>query len=294
MRLSKTLFNRTALSSILLVATIILIPGYSHSQSQGESIFTKTCQVCHTIGKGRLVGPDLLDIENRRTEDWIIDFVKSSQDMVKNDDPDAIALYNEYNKIVMPDQNFSDTEIKAILLFIKEQSLEEGFSVEMPEQIAGSSGMSLDHAGENEITFGQNLYLGELALTEGGPACISCHTIVNDNIISGGLLAVDLTNVFTRLKEQGINVIISDPPFPVMKTAYNNHQITKDEAFYLIAFLKEVDFVSPIQKPDISQRIFLFESIFGGIVLFVVYGGLWSNRKRKPVNDKIFKRQLKT
>ncbi len=294
MRLSENLFNRTALSFILLTAIIISIPGYSYSQTPGESIFTTTCQVCHTIGKGRLVGPDLLDIENRRTEDWIIGFVKSSQDMVNSADQDAIALFNEYNKIVMPDQFLSDKEIKDVLVFIREQSLAGDFTKEIQEQITLGSGISLDHASENEITLGQKLFLGEIALTEGGPACISCHTVVNDNIISGGLLAVDLTTVFKRLKEQGINAIISDPPFPVMKTAYNNHQIKKDEAFYLIAFLKEVDFISPVQKPDIFQRIFLFESIFGGIVLFVVYGGLWRNRKRKPVNDKIFKRQLKT
>jgi cytochrome c2 len=289
MRLTENLFNRTALSFILIAATIISIPGYSYSQSPGESIFTKTCQVCHTIGKGRLVGPDLLDIENRRTEDWIISFVKSSQDMVKNNDPEAIALFNEYNKMVMPDQNLSNKEIKEILIFIKERSLGVELSAEIPEQITGSSGMLLDQAGENEVATGQKLFLGEIAFTEGGPACISCHT---DNIISGGLLAVELTTVFTRLKEQGINAIISDPPFPVMETAYNNHQITKDEAFYLIAFLKEVDFISPVQKPDIFQRIFLIESIFGGIILFILYGGLWRNRKRKPVNNKIFERQL--
>jgi len=30
------------------------------------------------------------------------------------------------------------------------------------------------------------------------------------------------------------------------------------------------------------------------VILFGLYGGMWWNRKRKPVNDKIFKRQLKT
>lgn len=292
MLLLETLFNRMALIFILLVATIIFIPEYSYSQSPGESIFTRTCQVCHTIGKGRLVGPDLLDIENRRTEDWIIGFVKSSQGLVNSDDQDAITLFNEYNKIVMPDQDLSGAEIKDVLLFIKEQSLAVGFSTKIPDQITGSSGMSLDHAGESEVETGRKLFQGERALTEGGPACLSCHNLINDNIISGGLLAVDLTTVFTRMKQQGINAVISDPPFPVMKTAYNNHQITKDEAFYLIAFLKEVDFISPVQKPDIFQQKFLFESILGGIALFGLYGGLWRNRKRKPVNDKIFERQL--
>jgi len=289
MRLKENLFSRRASAIILIAATIISVPGHIYSQSSGESNFIKYCQVCHTIGKGRLVGPDLIDIENRRTESWIIGFVKSSQEMVKNNDQDAVALFNEYNKIVMPDQALSDQVIRDVLAFIKEQSLKGDLAKKIPDQNAPSSGMLLDQAGEKEIATGKKLFLGELALTEGGPACIACHTIINDNIISGGLLAVDLTTVFTRLKEPGINAIVSNPPFPVMKTAYNNHQISKDEVFYLIAFLKEVDFVAPIQKPDRSQQIFLFEGVLGSVILFVVYGGLWRNRKRNPVNAKIFK-----
>ena len=292
MRLTENLFNRLELSLILIIAVIIFIPEYSYSQSPGESIYTKTCQVCHTIGRGRLVGPDLLDIEDRRTEDWIINFVKSSQNMVKNDDQDAVAIFNEYNKIIMPDQYLSDREIKDVLVFIREQSLAGDFLKELPVQNTNSFGISLDHVGTNEITIGQKLFQGQIALKEGGPACISCHTVVNDSIFSGGLLGVDLTTVFTRMKEPGINAILSDPPFPVMKTAYNNHQITKDEAFYLIAFLKEADFISPVQEPDIIQQLFLFESIIGSFVLFGLYGMLWRKRKREPVNDKIFKRQF--
>ena len=142
MRLTANLFNRLELSLILIIAVIIFIPEYSYSQSPGESIYTKTCQVCHTIGRGRLVGPDLLDIEDRRTEDWIINFVKSSQNMVKNDDQDAVAIFNEYNKIIMPDQYLSDREIKDVLVFIREQSLAGDFLKELPVQNTNSFGIS--------------------------------------------------------------------------------------------------------------------------------------------------------
>lgn len=255
-------------------------------------LFTKTCQVCHTIGKGRLIGPDLMDIENRRTEDWIINFVKSSQNMVKNNDQDAVKLFNEYNKLVMPDQYLSDEEVKEVLIFIRKQSLSGGFSKEISVQNTNSLGMSLDHISIHEITIGQNLFQGKITFKEGGPACIACHTVVNDSIFSGGVLGVDLTTVFTRMKEQGIAAVLSNPPFPVMKTAYDNHQITKDEAFYLIAFLKEADFISPVQEPDRIQQLFLFEGIIGGVILFGFYGRLWRKRRREPINNKILKRQL--
>jgi mono/diheme cytochrome c family protein len=294
MVLSNKLFYKANKLILLFALLFIFVQDYSFSQSQGQSIFTKTCQACHTIGKGRLVGPDLMDVGNRRSEEWIITFIKSSQSMVNNGDPDAVAIFNEYNKTVMPDQNLSESDIKDLLQFISEQSLAGGFSAAILEPITHSSGMSLEDAGSNEFTIGQKLFLGEEALTEGGPACIACHTVVNDEIISGGLLAVDLTTVFTRLSGAGINAVISNPPFPVMKTAYANHQITEDEAFHIIAFLKEADFISPIQEADTYQQSFLLQGIIGGIILFGLYGALWCKRKRKAVNHKIFARQLKT
>ena len=33
-------------------------------QDTGEKIFNETCVACHTIGKGKLIGPDLANIED--------------------------------------------------------------------------------------------------------------------------------------------------------------------------------------------------------------------------------------
>jgi len=277
---------------LFFIFLFVLTYDYSFSQSRGEALFTKTCQVCHTIGKGRLVGPDLMDIENRRTEDWIINFVKSSQNMVKNNDQDAVKLFNEYNKLVMPDQYLSDGEIKEVLVFIREQPLSDDFLQEISVQNTNSLGMSLDHVSIHEITIGQNLFQGKITFKEGGPACIACHTVVNDSVFSGGLLGIDLTTVFTRMKGPGIDAILSDPPFPVMKAAYNNHPIAKDEVFYLTAFLKEADFISPVQEPNRIQQLFLFESVIGSIVLFGLYGRIWRKRRRKPINNKILNKLI--
>ena len=46
-----------------------------------------TCAACHTIGKGKLIGPDLKGITERHEEAWLYSFIKSSQTMVNNGDP---------------------------------------------------------------------------------------------------------------------------------------------------------------------------------------------------------------
>jgi len=77
------------------------------------------CGACHTIGKGKLIGPDLKGVTERREETWLLSFIKSSQTMVNNGDPVAVQLFEEHNKIPMPDNNFTDEQIKGLLTYIQ-------------------------------------------------------------------------------------------------------------------------------------------------------------------------------
>ncbi|MFN8257241.1 MAG: c-type cytochrome [Bacteroidales bacterium] len=79
----------------------------------------KVCSACHTIGKGKLVGPDLKGVTQRHDEAWLIKFIRSSQTMVKEGDKVAVKLFNDNNKIPMPDNPLTDDEIKALLKYIE-------------------------------------------------------------------------------------------------------------------------------------------------------------------------------
>lgn len=77
------------------------------------------CAACHTIGKGKLIGPDLKGVTERHDKDWLYSFIRSSQTMIKNGDPVAVKLFEEYNKIPMPDNNFTDEQIEGLLTYIE-------------------------------------------------------------------------------------------------------------------------------------------------------------------------------
>ena len=81
-------------------------------------LFSEKCGICHTIGQGKLIGPDLSGVQERRSEEWLLRFIRSSQAMINSGDPDAVALFAEFNKVVMPDPMISDGEIKSILQHI--------------------------------------------------------------------------------------------------------------------------------------------------------------------------------
>ena len=101
-----------------------------------------TCGACHSIGKGRLVGPDLKGITERRDETWLINFIRSSQTMVNDGDAEAVKIFDEY-KIPMPDNNFTDEQITGILDYIK--NYEEAAAQPAEEEKPAESTHEVEH-----------------------------------------------------------------------------------------------------------------------------------------------------
>lgn len=90
--------------------------------AEGKAIFMSRCASCHNVNK-TLTGPALAGVDERRSIDWIINFVHSSQSMIKKGDKDAVALYEKFNKIPMPDHpDLTDENIKSIVAFIKSEA----------------------------------------------------------------------------------------------------------------------------------------------------------------------------
>ena len=92
------------------------------SIDEGKAIFNTRCASCHNVNK-QVVGPALANIDQRRGIDWIISFVHSSKAMIAKNDKDAVALYNQFNKVAMPDHaDLSEDNIKNIVAYIKSQA----------------------------------------------------------------------------------------------------------------------------------------------------------------------------
>ncbi len=90
-------------------------PGYL----SGEKTFKTNCLTCHAIDK-KVIGPALRGVSSRRKEAWIIKWVKDNSKLRAANDPEAIAIYNEYNQVAMTAfPNLSDEEIKNIVVYIE-------------------------------------------------------------------------------------------------------------------------------------------------------------------------------
>lgn len=89
---------------------------------EGKTIFAARCASCHNVNKV-LTGPALAGVHERHSIDWIVSFVKSSQTMVKSGDKDAVALFEKFNKIPMPDHpDLTAENIKNVVEYIKTEA----------------------------------------------------------------------------------------------------------------------------------------------------------------------------
>ena len=110
-------------SKFLFIA--LLISGFVFAApptEEGKTIFTARCAGCHNVNKV-LTGPALAGVDQRRSIDWIINFVHSSQTVIKKGDKDAVALFEKFNRIPMPDHtDLTADNIKNIVEYIKAEA----------------------------------------------------------------------------------------------------------------------------------------------------------------------------
>ena len=293
----------------VVTATVLFVGSVSMAQD-GQQLFTsKGCNACHKVGGGRLVGPDLKNVTNRRTKDWIKKFIKDSKALIDGGDSDAIAVFEEYMKVPMPAQNLSDAELDALVTYFESQAdaevEEEGAEVaeepqdEKPEEEAQPTRSALD-ATKEEKQEGADLFAGIKGLKNGGPACISCHSVKTERIISGGNLAKELTNAYSMLGDAGIGAFVKSPmgggPTAPMRAAYNGNgrDITEDEVYKITAFLAQVDVESPTAPDRNYGALFLWFGSTGLLIVLGLISMIWFVRKKKSVKHEIFKRQLKS
>ncbi len=244
------------------------------AQPDGEvdpriELFVAKCASCHTVGKGDRVGPDLSGVHTRRDRAWLERMIQTPSGMLSSD-ADARSLLLEYDGVKMPDLGLSTEDVSDLIDLVAECS-------DTPCVLAGQF-VAVGEATEVEIARGRDLFVGDEPLTGGGLACLACHTIRGmESPVPGGTLGVDLTHAFARLGDEGLDVALKNPVFPVMNKVFGDHPLETDEAYALRAFLNEAN--SNPTADDSALSLPLFGLLVAGAVM-VLLNAVWGRRLR--------------
>lgn len=267
------------------VAVLALVPkpargaGGEAPQSPAEELFARKCASCHTVGKGVRVGPDLKDAHKRRSRSWLEGFVKAPSAYLDTD-AEARNLLAEFKGVRMPDLGLPEADVNALVDLIGRCSAE-------PCNLAGKF-VPATVATERDAALGRAYFLGLAPLKNGGAPCVSCHTVRGvRSAVPGGTLAKDLTNVFARLGDEGLDRALASPAYPLMNKVFTDHPIDSPEVFALRAFLYRANLGGEPAGED-SLSIGLVAGI-GALVVLVVLNAFWARRLegvRRPLTDR--------
>jgi mono/diheme cytochrome c family protein len=252
----------------------ILLGNRASAQQDDSAFFKQNCVNCHTIGGGRLTGPDLKDIAARRDRAWLVQFLQSPKAMIDSGDPYAAKLQQDARGVVMPNiAGMNPQQAQALLdLIAAESKLSRSQFAGM--QISDRPLTALD------VEKGKLIFRGETQLTGGGPACISCHTIKGLTLLGGGRLGPDLTRVFERLQgRKGLAAWLSSPASPTMAPVFKEHAIQPEELLSLIALFEDSAKKGGLDDTTSLLNFFLL-GVGGMVVGLISLDALWKQRFR--------------
>jgi cytochrome c2 len=272
---------------------LLLLPARICAQT-GEELFKTACSSCHTIKGGRLIGPDLTGIYDKRENEWLVSFIRSSLTMIKAGDPDAVAVFNEYNKIPMPDNNMTDAQINSIIDFIRQTDAAGPVTAEKPgipgDSIAGVSDTTLATGApatlpgdtltvtDELLDAGRSYYYGITPFLNAAAPCHSCHNINDGSFLGGGRLSQDLTVSYTKLGIAGMTAIMKNPPFPAMRLSIPG-ELTDEEIISLNSLFKTVSERSPHTLPTPGGMIFFVLGFVGAVFVAALTFLLYDDRE---------------
>lgn len=270
--------TNTVLELLILPALLAVTPNVVRAQDppSEETIefFRLNCMSCHTIGGGRLTGPDLKGVTERADEAWLVDFLLDPKGVIDSGDPYAVELLREARGVYMtqvPGLDRTKAE-KLIKLIVAESAKERS-------DFAGLQ-ISDRPLTEVDVALGREFFLGATGTANGAPACISCHTVSGIGGLGGGRLGPDLTDAYDRLEgRKALSAWLGSPPSLVMQPVFKGHALEGEEILALVAYLKDVA-ENHEGEASASTLEFVLLGFGGSVFLLLLFDFLWRKRYR--------------
>ena len=261
--------------------TLLLVSGMPFSASAQEPaseetirFFQQNCASCHTIGGGRLTGPDLKNVLERREREWLVGFIQDPKGVIDSGDPYGQKLLSEARGVYMTPVPGMTKERAGKLLDL--------IAIESALEKSRFAGLQLSDRPltARDVEIGRELFLGTRDLAAGGPACVSCHSAPDLGGFGGGRLGPDLTAAYGRLEgRKALGAWLASPPSAVMQPLFMDRPLEAEEILALVAFLKRGAETGAAETEPQSVG-FVLSGIGLAAALMVVFDVFWRNRFR--------------
>ncbi len=266
----------------LLATGLVLGVGAGVYAQESAQFFQQNCVSCHTIGGGRLVGPDLKNVSERKDREWLTAFIVNPQSKLGAGDPYALKILEEARGVPMPNvAGITRGRAEALLDLIDAESKLE------KSQFAGVQISERPFTDQDRV-LGREYFLGTKTLAKGGPACVACHTVRGLGGLGGGRLGPDLTKVYERIGgRRPLSAWLVGPATTTMQPIFKNNLLTADEILPLVAYFEQAA-QQPAADDAVNPLNFFLIGVGGMVLGLVAFDGVWKRRfraVRRPLVD---------
>lgn len=260
----------------LVLEFVLANPPVARAQQDAETYYKQNCAACHTIGGGKLLGPDLKGVTEARDHEWLEKWLQNPQAMIDSGDSAAVKLKQEYGGMVMPTAPGMTPQLAESLL--KYIAAKSGETSESPQ----ASPAQEEPFTEKQVAEGKALFLGRQKLQAGGASCIACHSVKSaGGVLGGGQLGPDLTLVYKRLNgRKGVEAWLASPASATMKPIFTKHPLKPDEIGAFTAFFEQTSKEPRAENAGGYRLRFVLLGLAGAAIGLVILGLVWKRRIR--------------
>jgi mono/diheme cytochrome c family protein len=237
----------------------------------GSAVYDANCASCHQAGGVGVPGtfPPLAGNPNAADPAHV-------EQVIREGLSGPIDVNGDTYDGVMPAlPKLSDTEIADVTAYVV--GLAEGGATE-------PTGPPPAPAEDGTVSGGEAIFTGSTGLTNGGGACVGCHTAGSVGNLGGPAFGPDLTDVASRLGgEAGLSGWLANPPSPTMMPIFAERPLTPEEIADITAFLVD----APDQKAPSQSVDWLLVAAGAGFLVLIAGMAIAYRGMRQTYKDRL-------
>ena len=153
-RLLKSFVSPLALNLFFALLFTFNISAQEPDIAKGKSLYNANCAACHKLNK-KLIGPALKGVSAKYDKEWLYSWIKNSAALIKSGDEQAVAIYEEYNKVAMNAfPQLSNEDIDNIL----------AYTDYVPEPVAATATVATNSGSSDSSSITNDIVLGLLII----------------------------------------------------------------------------------------------------------------------------------
>lgn len=254
--------RRMSLVSIGCWFFLMAAPAAAQEQFQPDKsaeFFFYRCAGCHTVGGGKLSGPDLINATQ-----WAEADLKTA---VKKMEKNTGAL--------------PEPDIAMLTVFLKDKNVASRITLQKQKIIAELRAKMPPPSYEK----GRALFLGRQAFFNNGPACVNCHFYVRQ----GGSLGLELSKVNSKMTGVVLQSAIENANYKVMRAIYQDRKITTEESLHLAEYLSHPEKENASKEMNEDDTVIV---AWGGVGVFMALLWLINLKRKGPTRKNLLRKSM--